>query len=121
MYKQGEIVLIPFPFTDFSSNKKRPVLILSNDYYNNLTDDVIAAAITSNTAGKLYSVSLTNDGLTDGTLIYDSLIRADKVYTLSQSVILKRFGSVKKEIFASVIGKINEILIYGSLNGRTIR
>ena len=31
MYKQGEILLIPIPFSDLSSNKKRPVLVISND------------------------------------------------------------------------------------------
>lgn len=34
MPKQGEIVLIPIPFTDLTSSKKRPVLIISNDDYN---------------------------------------------------------------------------------------
>ncbi|MCL2158162.1 MAG: type II toxin-antitoxin system PemK/MazF family toxin [Oscillospiraceae bacterium] len=48
MYKQGDIVLIPIPFTDLSSAKKRPVLILSSDHYNNDTSDLIVAAITSN-------------------------------------------------------------------------
>lgn len=37
MYKQGDILLISIPFSDLSSNKKRPVLVLSNDDYNSKT------------------------------------------------------------------------------------
>jgi len=32
-YKQGEIVLVPFPYSDLSGSKRRPVLIVSNDLY----------------------------------------------------------------------------------------
>jgi len=56
MYKQGDILLIPIPFSDLSSNKKRPVLVLSNNDYNNKTEDIIVAAITSNLAEKDYIV-----------------------------------------------------------------
>lgn len=45
MYKQGDILLIPIPFTDLTSTKKRPVLVLSKDDYNSKTDDVIVSAI----------------------------------------------------------------------------
>jgi len=34
MFEQGEILLIPVPFSDLSSVKKRPVLVLSNSIHN---------------------------------------------------------------------------------------
>ena len=45
MYNQGDILLVPLPFTDLSSQKRRPVLVLSKDDYNNVADDLIVAAI----------------------------------------------------------------------------
>jgi mRNA interferase MazF len=68
MYKQGEILLIPLPFTDLSSQKKRPVLVLSNGKYNQETNDVVVAAITSNVDMKPYVVPLTNNDLSHGLL-----------------------------------------------------
>ena len=46
MHNQGDVLLIPIPFSDLSSVKKRPVLVLSNDNYNKVTDDIIVVAIT---------------------------------------------------------------------------
>ena len=37
MHEQGDIVLIPIPFTDLSSQKRRPVIVISNDAYNRET------------------------------------------------------------------------------------
>jgi len=48
MYKRGEIVLIPVPFSDLSSVKKRPVLVISNTSHNFTSSDILVAAITSN-------------------------------------------------------------------------
>ena len=47
MHSQGDILLVPLPFTNLSSQKKRPVLVLSRQEYNAMTDDLIVAAITS--------------------------------------------------------------------------
>ena len=46
MFNFGKIVLIPFPFTDLTSSKVRPALIISEQ--NNRSEDVIVAFITSN-------------------------------------------------------------------------
>ena len=47
MYKQGDIVLIPFPYSDLSENKQRPALIISNELINE-TEDRICCLITKN-------------------------------------------------------------------------
>jgi len=110
MYRQGDILLIPIPFSDLTSNKKRPVLVLSNDDYNNRTEDIIVAAITSNLAVKDYIVMLTKSDLSEGNLKVDSCIRVDKIYTLSQSIVLNKFGAVKKYILDAVREKLYELI-----------
>ncbi len=46
-YNPGDIILIPFPFSDFSTFKQRPPVILSARKFNRSNSDVIVAAITS--------------------------------------------------------------------------
>ena len=110
MYKQGEILLIPIPFSDLTSHKKRPVLVLSKSGYNEKTNDIIVAAITSNIETRDYTVSICNDDLEEGALKVDSIIRADKLYSLSQDIIIKRFGKVHDEIIKKLIEKIQLLL-----------
>jgi len=46
-YRRGDIVLLSFPFTDLSSSKRRPALVISPDSYNEQGQDVVLIAITS--------------------------------------------------------------------------
>lgn len=110
MYKQGDILLIPIPFSDLTSSKKRPVLVLSNNDYNSRTADIMVAAITSNLAVKDYIVMLTSSDLDEGTLKVNSCIRTDKIYTLSQSIVIGKFGAVKKYIIDAVREKLYELI-----------
>lgn len=94
MPKQGEIVLIPIPFTDLSSQKRRPVIVVSNDAYNRSSADIVVVAMTSNPASVDYSFTITSTDLDKGALNRPSRVRVDKIYTLSQSIIVKTFGQV---------------------------
>src|SRR5256885_13254971 len=46
-YKRGDIVLVPFPFTDLSSSKRRPALVVSPDWFNSSNQDLVLVGITS--------------------------------------------------------------------------
>lgn len=92
--EQGDIVLIPVPFTDLSSQKRRPVIIISNDNYNRQSADVVVVAMTSNPSQTPFSFRLTSSDLIEGSLNRPSVVRADKIYTLAQSIIVKKFGKV---------------------------
>ena len=53
--KFGDVVLVPFPFTDQTSAKRRPAIVVSSDAYHRERPDVIVVAVTSRT-GKPVSV-----------------------------------------------------------------
>ena len=46
-YSFGDVVLVPFPFTDQSTVKKRPAVIVSSRIYQQERSDVILMAVTS--------------------------------------------------------------------------
>lgn len=82
MYKQREIVLVPFPYSDLSSTKRRPVLIISNNDYNNDFPDILVCVITSNLFKDDYSVLLNDDDLEIGILPEQSIIKCHKLFTI---------------------------------------
>ena len=46
-YRFGDVVLVPFPFTDQTVTKKRPAVVVSSDAYQQQRPDIILIAVTS--------------------------------------------------------------------------
>lgn len=101
-YSQREIVLVPFPFSDLSTTKKRPVLIISNDDYNSKYDDVVVCVITSKKFKDDLSVAIKDDDLEYGFMPEESTIKYHKLFTINKSKIVKKFSVVSKELFGFV-------------------
>jgi mRNA interferase MazF len=98
MPDQGEIVLVPVPFTDLSSQKRRPVIVVSNDAYHRQSADIVVVAMTSNPAMIPFSFQLTQSDLIEGSLNRPGRVRADKIYTLAKSIVAKKFGKVSSQV-----------------------
>ena len=108
MYKRGEIVLVPVPFSDLSNAKRRPVLVVSNTAHNYANLDMVVVAITSNLLQN--GIVIEPGDLTVGILPKRSIIRYDKIYTLEQSIVIKRFGVLSDNVMIKVINEINNLI-----------
>lgn len=96
MYKQREIVLLPFPYSDLTAVKRRPVLVLSNNSYNNKFKDIVVAAITSNVFLDEFSIDLNNEDLEYGLLPEKSIVKIGKLFTANQESVIKKFSVIRQ-------------------------
>ncbi len=110
MYEQGEIVVVPFPFSDLSSIKLRPVLILSKNKDNESSDDVITCGITSNIKNDKYSIFIENNNLDGGSIPKPSRIKLDKLFTLDQGIIKKKVAKIDKKTFNKVREEFTKLI-----------
>lgn len=108
--EQGDVVLVPFPFSDLSGTKKRPVLILSKTEYNQSTEDAITAGITSNIRKITGSLIIGSNNFETGNISAVSMVRADSLFTIHQGLIIKKIGKLDNVTFQKVKDKLNEII-----------
>lgn len=90
-YKQFEVVVVPFPFTDSNATKKRPALVLSNHREFSI-DKSILAMITTTGHGR-WSLDTEISDLNAAGLKKPSMIRF-KLFTLEDSLIIKSIGNL---------------------------
>jgi len=90
-FSQGDVVLVPFPFTDLSAIKQRPALVLSPDRSNKVRPDLVVAAITSQipTIPGDDEVLLSGNELKETGLPKPSIIKLSKIFTIHQGLIRK--------------------------------
>ena len=101
-YKQGDIVIVPFPFSNLSSIKQRPVLIISKTSYNDNSEDLITCGLTSNLNNTKNSVLIENVNLEEGEIPRKSIIKVDKLFTINKSIVKRKLGRVNKLILEKV-------------------
>lgn len=80
----GDVVVLPFPYTDLRSRKLRPALVLSPAWYNAANEDALLAYVTSVPQDSPLALPLTDDELAKGSLAKASWVRADKLFTVEQ-------------------------------------
>jgi len=88
----GSVVLIHFPFSDLSSSKLRPALLLA-DAGNH---DWVCAQITSRHYADKRAVLLETIDFVEGSLEIQSFIRPAKLFTASESLFQRQIGRISK-------------------------
>lgn len=105
-FVKGDVVVIPFPFSDLSDSKRRPALVLANLEGR----DLILCQITSQSVKDSYAIALINSGFKTGTLNLPSNIRPNRLFTAEKSMILRKVGKIKPELFDKVVSKLFNII-----------
>ena len=103
---KGDVVVLPFPFSDLSASKKRPALVVAALE----GADVILCQITSQVKTGKYTINLTSGDFIQGSLKLTSYIRLNRLFTADKSIILYKIGSLKDKKLKEVIDSIYNIL-----------
>ena len=94
--KQRDIYLVPYPFSNLSDTKVRPVIILSNDAFNENSRDVVVCGITSNLNVQRYSLQIEGSGLEEGKL-RTSMVRMQNLLKIEQRLLIKKIARLNQE------------------------
>ena len=107
MYDQKDIVLIPFPYSDFSVFKKRPALIISNEKINKMQDRICCLVTTKPHKNDLL---ITKDSLEEEKLPFKSFVKSHRIFTVHEGIIIKKLCKVSNDFYSKVLEKINEYI-----------
>ncbi len=107
---QRDIFLVPFPFSDQSGKKVRPVIVISNSEFNEHSQDCLVVGITSNISREKYSLKLSNAELEDGKLFMQCCVKVENILKIDQKFMLKKIGKVNRQKFEAIIKTVNTII-----------
>lgn len=105
-YVKGDVVLVPFPYSDLSGAKKRPVLVLADLS----RDDAIVCQITTQIVNDGYSVEIKNSDLVAGKLLKASYVRPNRLFTVDTNIVENKIGAISPAKTVEVVARILKIL-----------
>ncbi len=107
-YSRFDVVVVPFPFTDRQSTKRRPALVLSGKAFNDSHNQVVLGMITSSTDNPWRSDVRLAQWAEAGLAV--SCRFRFKLFTLGQDLVLKRTGNLGVKDIKAVDAALRENL-----------
>jgi len=104
---KGDVVVIPFPFSDLSGAKRRPAFVLADLP----GDDAILCQITSKAKSDNFAVPLAAADFTTGGLPMDSFARPNKVFTADKNIVLSVAGHLSDAKIHDIVAKLVRLLM----------
>ena len=110
MIEQRDLLLMPFPFSNQSGNKVRPVIVVSNNKFNEDSKDVLVVGVTSNISKDKYTINLDNNCLDEGKLFTNCCIKVENILKIDKELVIKKIGKINKVTFEDIKSKLLEII-----------
>jgi mRNA interferase MazF len=105
-FVKGDVVVVPFPFSDLTQARRRPALVMAELE----GDDLILCQITSQPVRDAYAIEVNDADFETGGLRQKSNIRPNRLFTADSHIILYRVGHLKASITSQVVEKVVGIL-----------
>ncbi len=109
--QKGDLVLaqVPMPSTQLTQFKRRPAVIVSANYLNEILDDVMVVPCTSQTNRTLTRTQylITGDEIAACGIRVESVVRCESILTLNKPMILRKLGRLSE----SAINQIDSYLL----------
>jgi mRNA interferase MazF len=102
----GDVVIIPFPYSDLSQSKRRPALVIAEAGRG----DLLLCQITSNQIDVFNALCLKGFDFISGAIKPDIFIRGTKLFTANESLILGVAGHLTHSKVSEVICQLIEML-----------
>lgn len=96
-YKSGDVVLVPFPFTDLLTSKKRPALILVSITSKTFPQLYVVSMITSHLEGETLMGDYEIESWEEAHLLHPSKVRLAKLVSMENKIITKQLGTLSKK------------------------
>jgi mRNA interferase MazF len=111
-YDRGDVLLVHFPFSDQSTSKKRPAVIISSNTYNNTSQDIVIMAITSQTGSNIGIGECVIENWQGAGLLKSSAVKS-AISTIEQSLVLRKLGRLSPKDLSLLEKALKELLDLG--------
>ena len=102
----GDVVIVPFPFSNLSTSKRRPALVLVD-----LTGyDVILCQITSHNVSDDMAIAIDTQDFQSGGLNLASNVRPNKLFTADERIVLYKAGRLNAAKINEIISKVTDMI-----------
>jgi mRNA interferase MazF len=105
-FVKGDVVVIPFPFSNLTQAKRRPALVIAGLE----GDDLILCQITSQRVKDKYAIQINDNDFETGSLKQPSNVRPNRIFTVDSNLVLYRVGNLKTEKVNEAIEDLVEII-----------
>ncbi len=111
-YNRGDVILVPFPFSDQTARKKRPAIIVSSDTYNSISQDIVIMAITGQIRGHIGVGEFLIEDWQGAGLLKPSAVKS-AISTIEQKLVMKLLGRLSSKDLSTLEKVLKELFDLG--------
>ena len=105
-FVKGDVVVLPFPYSDLSKSKNRPAFVLAVPR----PDEVIVCQITGRNTRPEYTIPINDDDFVEGGLSKPSFVRSNHIFMAEPKIIKYRAGKLEPAKTTEIIESAIRIL-----------